>query len=156
MPADDVRACRNRSSIRREPTARGRVSGTLCSKRWGHRCANAKSRKCRCACGGSNHGKSNPLSLVHQPTARERAKREQTNMFRELDARRNPDELFYPPGHPPRRQELERLERPDSRSIQFGRNDRGPTIWLYVPETSDVKSHVTPLEQRIVYHSPTG
>lgn len=27
-----------------------------CSKGWARRCSSAKSRRCRCACGGINHG----------------------------------------------------------------------------------------------------
>lgn len=33
------------------------MSEANCSKGWGMRCAAAIGRKCRCACGGANHGK---------------------------------------------------------------------------------------------------
>lgn len=32
------------------------MGDTNCSKGWGARCAAARSKRCRCACGGANHG----------------------------------------------------------------------------------------------------
>jgi hypothetical protein len=127
-----------------------------CSKRWAHRCANGKGRRCRCACAGQNHGKSNPLSAIHEPTKRELRARSQFNMFGEIDVRKNADDLFYPTGSPPDRLPLDRVEHFDDRVLQFGRGTTSASIWIFTPETSDTKSHIRPLEQRIVYHSPTG
>ncbi len=33
------------------------MNGSQCSKGWGKRCANSKGKKCKCRCGGTNHGK---------------------------------------------------------------------------------------------------
>ena len=41
-----------------------------CSKGWGARCAVAKGKRCRCKCGGENHGGAEATPFV--PTERER------------------------------------------------------------------------------------
>jgi hypothetical protein len=33
------------------------MSAPACGKGWAHRCEHSRSRRCRCSCGGANHGK---------------------------------------------------------------------------------------------------
>lgn len=35
----------------------GGMANGQCSKGWGERCANGRGHRCRCACGGQNHGR---------------------------------------------------------------------------------------------------
>lgn len=128
-----------------------------CSKGWDDRCAASKGRRCKCACRGANHGRSNPLSAVHQVSKREQRKREEIDMFGDLDARRDSNALFYQNGSPPDRLSLEALAQPDSRIIRFMRGSAsGATIWIHAPERVANGMVDNELEQRIVYHSPTG
>ena len=39
-----------------EGARRGGLPNGQCSKGWGGRCARSRGTKCRCACGGRNHG----------------------------------------------------------------------------------------------------
>jgi hypothetical protein len=39
------------------------TDGATCSRGWADRCASATSARCRCACGGKNHGTARPLPL---------------------------------------------------------------------------------------------
>lgn len=75
-------------------------------------------------------------------------------MFGEVDVRRNPDDLFYSQGHAPKRASMERVESTDTRVLRFARTDAGASIWIKTPQVGDAEWSV--LEQRIVYHSPTG
>lgn len=75
-------------------------------------------------------------------------------MFGEIDVRKNGDDLFYPACSAPDRLPLERVEGVDTRVLLFRRTDAGAAIWIKTPQSGDAEWSV--LEQRIVYHSPTG
>jgi hypothetical protein len=52
----------------------------MCSKGWAERCAHAKNKKCRCACGGANHGsRAQHIALV--PTFKKRVSLNHTEVI---------------------------------------------------------------------------
>lgn len=102
-----------------------------CSRGWADRCKAARSARCRCACGGLNHG--NPKAA--------RGGKGQIEM-----ALTNRKELEYGWGEPPTRADVStRLA--DKRLVVFTR-------------TADQDARITidgsALEHRLVVHSPTG
>jgi len=58
-----------------EGARRGGLPNGQCSKGWGDRCAASKGKRCKCACGGANHGRgSAQLSLSLEERAWEEAR----------------------------------------------------------------------------------
>lgn len=73
-------------------------------------------------------------------------------MFGEYDSRTGWRTMFYEMGEAPARVALEDVQRPDSRVIEFTRDASGEAHVNVV----DLRDSRQPLEQRAVYHSPTG
>lgn len=100
-----------------------------CSKGWGARCARATGPKCRCACGGANHG---------NPKARHTGDEETMDLT-------PMEQLEYKLWEPPTRDALPQY---DGRVLTFARTRVG--------EHAIIMLENRPLEQRLVRHSPSG
>jgi hypothetical protein len=116
-----------------------------CGKGWGARCARAKSSRCRCSCGGHNHG---------NPAARRQLQGELFTMAKLTDhkllsyAPCEPKQRTFLPGAQERMRDAircTRLGRDD------GRTDNQGAVVEYITTTTCER-----LQQRFVYHSPTG
>jgi hypothetical protein len=46
-----------------------------CSKGWKRRCAEARGARCRCRCGGANHGKAWQSAQVHEENRKQESER---------------------------------------------------------------------------------
>lgn len=116
----------------------GGLNSGQCSKGWGARCARSKGKRCRCACGGRNHGGLGLQLSITDEGALELTPRSQLEY--EWD-----EEIQRP-----------ELSLEDERVIRFervggeGRN-RG-TARILVCDSHGVHE----LRQALVYHSPTG
>jgi hypothetical protein len=112
-----------------------------CSKGWGKRCASSTSRRCKCSCGGHNHG-----NLKARPDYVPNAKR-------------TPDKtLFYKLGERPLRAfRLDVAQRLDvMRAVVCSREDDA-TGWAEPIVKLEVSTgkHIEFI-QELVYHSPDG
>lgn len=111
-----------------------------CSRGWGARCSASRGPRCKCKCGGYNHG--NPKAKPKWAGDSERTAR-------------TPDSvLFYAGDQEPVRLPDAELRAPDQRVIHFARRPRE----LAFPSAIDKGDAVVlldglPLEQRLCYHS---
>lgn len=116
-----------------------------CSKGWGARCAAARSKRCRCACGGANHG-----GASHLPTEGG------GDIYRLDDGIASPDSALYYRGDEPRARGDFKPLAVTIRGVRFSR----------LPQTSPARGraivdvlyldHSERLVQRYVRHSPDG
>jgi hypothetical protein len=105
-----------------------------CGKGWSRRCAAAKSKKCRCRCGGENHG-----------AAR-----------KEPDGRTTDDDLYY--GYEEKRHRQLNPSHHEIAEIHFSREahderQRGRALVEIVYHN---RAGTWPVRQRYVRHSPDG
>lgn len=105
-----------------------------CGKGWSGRCAAAKSKKCRCRCGGENHG-----------TAR-----------KEPDGRTRDDDLYY--GWEEKRNRRIFASALKISEIHFSRQarDNGHRGEAIVEVVYSDRAGTWPVAQRYVRHSPDG
>lgn len=119
-----------------------------CGKGWAKRCANSKGKKCRCSCGGENHG---------NPAARKDNAQEESLPMTPQST------LYYNDGWGPQDGERriptqDELLQPDDRVLRFVRTTvPGPfgdveTAHVYLVEADGEAQ----LPRRYVSHSPTG
>lgn len=108
-----------------------------CSRGWGGRCPASRGPRCKCACGGANHG---------NVKAREKAG------YPDRPRRTRDEELFYMgeergPARDAAWQVLRDMKQPPMGSITFARDADGKARILLGEDE---------LPQRLVYHSPDG
>lgn len=117
----------------------------VCSKGWGARCPASKGPRCKCRCGGHNHG---------NPKARPKQEGDESSERME----RTPDSvLFYSGDEEPVRLPDDELRAPDQRIIHFARKPRD----LAFPSAIDPGDPVVllgdaPLARTLCHHSPDG
>lgn len=117
-----------------------------CSKGWGARCPASKGPRCKCRCGGYNHG--NPKARPDHDAGDETM---------ELTPSKK---LYYGPDETPARLTPEEILQRDERTIRFERYRETPDSNFekarVILVTPGVFLGEMPMPRWLVHHSPTG
>lgn len=112
----------------------------VCSKGWGARCPASKGPRCKCRCGGHNHG--NPKARPDHDAGDDTLPLTPSK------------ELYYRPGDVIERLGEAELRAPDQRAVCFERESDPPRARVLL--RSENRLTHAPLPRTLVYHSPTG